>query len=75
MSPQTVMAITLSERFAVKAGPQFGLTRESQNALVHFAVVYNIPEVGKGIKSCCNEATDKTATVVARSHSDQFPVL
>ncbi len=34
----------LSERWAVKAGPHFGLTRDSQPVLVHVAVIYDIPE-------------------------------
>lgn len=46
-----VMSWQLSERFAVKTGPQFGLTNESQHALVHFAVVYDIPEFGKHLRN------------------------
>jgi hypothetical protein len=40
----------LSERLAVKAGPHFGLTSQSQHALIHFGVVYDIPEFGKRIR-------------------------
>ncbi len=45
-----VMSWQLSERVAIKAGPQFGLTRESQHALVHFAVVYDLPHLGKRMR-------------------------
>jgi len=45
-----VVSWQLGDRFAVKVGPQFGLTRESQHALVHFAVVYDIPEFRKRVK-------------------------
>lgn len=41
------MAWKLSERFAVKAGPHFGLTPQSQHVLVHFGVVYEIPDFNK----------------------------
>jgi hypothetical protein len=45
-----VMSWQLSERLAVKAGPQFGLTRESERVLAHFAVVYDIPGFGKRLR-------------------------
>lgn len=41
------MAWKLSERLAVKAGPHFGLTPTSQHVLVHFGVVYDIPDFNK----------------------------
>jgi hypothetical protein len=44
------MSWKLSEGFAVKVGPHFGLTPQSQHALVHFAVIYDIPEFNKRFK-------------------------
>ena len=41
------MAWKLSEQLAVKAGPHFGLTPTSQHVLVHFGVVYDIPDFNK----------------------------
>ena len=41
------MSWKLSERLAIKAGPHFGLTRSSQHVLVHFGVVYDIPDFNK----------------------------
>jgi hypothetical protein len=41
------IAWKLSERLAVKAGPHFGLTPSSQHVLVHFGVVYEIPDFNK----------------------------
>lgn len=38
------IAWKLGERLAVKAGPHFGLTPSSQSLLVHFGVVYEIPD-------------------------------
>lgn len=38
------------EGFAIKAGPHFGLTPQSQRALIHFAVIYDIPEFGTRVK-------------------------
>ncbi len=45
-----VISWQLSERLAVKAGPHFGLTNESQHALVHLAVIYDIPGFGKRLR-------------------------
>ena len=44
------MSWQLSERLAVKVGPHFGLTRESEHALVHFGVVYDIPHFGRHVR-------------------------
>lgn len=45
-----VMSWQLRDHLAVKAGPHFGLTRQSQHALVHFAVVYDVPEFGNRLR-------------------------
>lgn len=45
-----VFSWQISERFAVKAGPNFGLTPQSQHVLVHFAFIYDIPEFGKKVR-------------------------
>lgn len=45
-----VMSWQLTDRMSLKAGPHFGLTRESLHALVHFAVVYDIPDFGNRIR-------------------------
>jgi hypothetical protein len=41
------MSWKLSDRQAIKADPHFGLTRESQRVLLHFAVIYDVPEFGR----------------------------
>ncbi len=41
------MSWKLSERLAIKVGPHFGLTPSSQHVLVHFGVVYDIPDFNK----------------------------
>jgi hypothetical protein len=41
------MSWKLSEKLAVKVGPHFGLTPASQRVLVHFGVVYEIPDFNK----------------------------
>lgn len=38
------MSWKLTDRLAVKVGPHFGLTRQSQHFLVHFGVIYDIPK-------------------------------
>ena len=41
------MSWKLSERLAAKVGPHFGLTPTSQHVLVHFGMVYDIPDFSK----------------------------
>jgi hypothetical protein len=38
------MSWKLTDRLAVKVGPHFGLTPQSQQFLVHFGVIYDIPK-------------------------------
>jgi uncharacterized protein YktB (UPF0637 family) len=40
----------LSDRLAIKVGPHFGLTHQSQHVLVHFGMIYDIPDFNKRVK-------------------------
>jgi hypothetical protein len=45
------MSWKLNDRLAVKVGPHFGLTAESQRVLIHFAVIYDIPGFNQQLKN------------------------
>jgi hypothetical protein len=40
----------LTSGVAFKVAPNFGLTRESQRAFIHFAVIYDIPDFNKRVR-------------------------
>lgn len=40
----------LANDIAFKAAPHFGLTQQSQHALIHFAVIYDVPDFKKKVR-------------------------
>jgi hypothetical protein len=40
----------LSDRLAIKVGPHFGLTPQSQDVVVHLGAIYDIPEFNQSVR-------------------------
>jgi hypothetical protein len=49
------MSWKLSDRLAIKVGPHFGLTPQSQHVVVHLGVIYDIPEFNKSVRRLLDE--------------------
>jgi hypothetical protein len=45
------MSWKLTDKLAIKVGPHFGLTSQSQRVLIHFAAIYDIPGFNQRIKN------------------------